>query len=193
MAGVESRKWRAAEIVGTVVGVATVLVAVIALLLDHPPFGGGADADPAPGPPTSTSTPTAQAGPAGQRDSPRRYLSDLPPDSGGGNVQRVGSHSLRMQCASGESDDPNREVTYVLPRAMTYRSFSTGFSAAGQRDSRIQAVLLVDQRQIDAPVVTAGSSTRLTWSGAGAGQLTLRILCDAGATAATFTDAGLSS
>ena len=169
MAGVETRKWRTAEIAGTVIGVATVLVALIALLLDHPPFGGGADADPAPVPPTSTSTATPQAGQTSQRGSPQRYLTDLPPDSGGGNVQRVGSHSLRMTCASGESDDPNREVTYALPGGMTYRSFSAGFSAAGQRDSRIQAVLLIDQRQIAAPVVTAGSSTRLTWSGEGPG------------------------
>lgn len=180
--------------IATVVGV---LVAAAAFLLDHPLFGGSGAA----GPTTSSAAvrpTTAGTGggptPASGRPSasPVRYLTDLEPDSGGGFVQRVGSHSLRMACGSGDSDDRQREVSYIVPPALTYRSFASGISAAGLRDTRIKAVLLIDQQQIAAPVVTTGSSAQLTWSGQRAGLVTLQIICDPGATAATFVDPGLS-
>jgi hypothetical protein len=194
----DGRNWRSAEVVGTVIGIVAVLVALVALLLDHPPFGSRGEAAPQPGPGPTTPTsgpapePPTTSGPTTSGGPPRRYLTDLTPDSGGGYVQRVGSHSLRMACGSGDSDDRQREVSYVLPPAVTYRSFSSGVGAAGSRDTRIQTVLLVDQRQVAAPVLPTGSSTRLTWSGQSAGQLTLRIICDPGATTATFTDPALS-
>jgi len=180
--------------IATVVGV---LFAAATFLLDHTLFGGSGVA----GSTTSSPdviAPTAGAGggptPASgpSSASPVRYLTDLEPDSGGGFVQRIGSHSLRMACGSGDSDDRQREVSYIVPPALTYRSFTSGVSAAGLRDTRIKAVLLVDQQEIAAPVVTTGSSAQLTWSGARAGQVTLRIICDPGATAATFTEPGLS-
>lgn len=107
-------------------------------------------------------------------------------------MQRVGSHSLRMACGSGDSNDQQREVSYVVPPALTYRSFTSGVSAAGLQDTRIKAVLLVDQHEIESPVVTTGSTARLTWSGDRAAQVTLQIVCDPGATAATFVDPSLS-
>jgi hypothetical protein len=65
-------------------------------------------------------------------------------------------------------------------------------SVAGQRDTRIQAVLSIDDRVADQPVVPAGSTAPLTWHGDPAGKLTLQIRCDPYATAATFADPGLS-
>jgi hypothetical protein len=185
------------------VEVATVLalvVAVVALLLDHSPFGGRSGgtspgaagtsgpnpvrtSEPGRGPTSAAAQPTAAS---------TRYLTDLATDSGGGNVQRVGSHSLRMACGSGDSDDRFREVSYVLPPAVTYRSFTSTVSAAGARDTRIQALLLIDDQQVTAPLVPTGSKETLAWSGERAGRVTLRIVCDAGATTATFTDPLLS-
>lgn len=178
--------------VATIVGV---LVAAAALLLDHPPFGGsgaGAPATSSTGVRSPGTGPGGPAGPSIQPSTPTHYLTDLEPDSGGGFVQRVGSHSLRMACGSGDSDDRQREVSYVVPPALTSRTFASGVSAAGLQDTRIKAVLLIDQREIEGPIVTTGSTARLTWSGERAGQVTLRIVCDPGATAATFVDPGLS-
>ena len=97
-----------------------------------------------------------------------------------------------MACGSGDSDDRQREVSYVVPPALTSRSFTSGISAAGLQNTRIKAVLLVDQREIEDPIVTTGSTARLSWSGDQAGQVTLQIVCDPGATAATFVDPSLS-
>jgi hypothetical protein len=190
------RRWLTLAVeIATVVAA---LVAIVALLLDHSPFGG--DGDGSGGGSAITSTP---AGPTTQPPSPApdggatptavtRFLTDLQPDSGGANVQRVGPHSLRMSCGSGNSTDRDRTVTYLLPAGTAYRSFGTVVSVAGQRDTRIQAFLLIDDQDAGQPVVPAGSTAPLAWHGERAGQLTLRILCDVGATTATFTDPGLS-
>lgn len=190
--GTRPRLTRAAEIAAIVAAV----VAVVTVFLQFGPLGGDAPdggiaitpsssaTTPSP-PPSDSGTPTPTA-------ANTRYLTDLQPDSGGASVQRVGAHSLRMTCASGNSGDFDRAVTYVLPPATDYRLFTTTLSVAGQRDTRIQAFLLIDDSAAAQPVVTAGSSAPLGWRGERAGRLTLRIRCDPYATAATFTDPGLS-
>lgn len=171
------------------VEIATVLglvVAVISLVLAN---RGSGNTPPVAAPTTTSAAPVPTAptaGPSAATDT--RYLTDLATDSGGGNVQRVGSHSLRMACGTGDSDDRFREVSYVLPPAVDYRSFSSAVSAAGASDTRIQALLLIDNQQVTGPLVPTGSTQPLIWSGGRAGRVTLRIVCDAGATAATFTD-----
>ena len=107
-------------------------------------------------------------------------------------MQRVGSHSLRMACGSGDSDDRFREVSYVLPPAVTYRSLTSTVSAAGARDTPDPGTVVDRRQQVTAPLVPTGSKQALAWSGERAGRVTLRIVCDAGATAATFTDPLLS-
>ena len=196
--GVSARKprgsrWRltlAAEI-ATILGL---VVAIIALVLSQrhdddsgtaaPPAASRSTTNP---PPPGPPTPTTPA-PTGAL----RYLTDLTPDSGAGFVQRVDAHSLRMMCGTGESGDRFREVGYSVPAAGSYRSFRTVISAAGPRDTQIRAQLFVDNQEIQAPVVTAGSSAPLAWTGEHAGRLRLRITCDQQADVATFTDPALA-
>jgi hypothetical protein len=198
------RWWLLAVEIATVVGV---LIGAAALLLDHSPFGssgGGSTAaasgnatTPAPTAPSpsspSPSGPPTPSGPASAQAA-QRYLTDLVPDSGGGNVQRIGPRSLRMACGSGDSDDRFREVSYLVPPAEHYRSFGTVVAAAGARGTRIQAILMFDGLSATEPVtIAAGGSQPLRAGGHQVQRLTLRIVCDPGATAATFSDPGLSA
>lgn len=175
------------------------LVALVGLVLDHNPFGGGSEPALTAAAPTTTQRPPAPTTTTATTTTPPppsapavRYLTGLAPDTGGGNVQRVGAHSLRMACGTGESDDKYREVSYLVPPAADHRSFASGVSAAGARDTRIQAQLILDAQSVRSVVVTAGASLPLTWTGPRPERLTLRIVCDPGATAATFTDPALS-
>lgn len=120
---------------------------------------------------------------------PGRFLTELTPDAGGGNVQRTGAHSLRMPCGSGESDDRFREVAYVAPAG--YRSFSATVAVAGPRETEVQVLVLVDGQVVDDPVLTTGATAPLRWTGERLGRLALRTICGSPASRVTFTDPGL--
>jgi hypothetical protein len=177
-----------AGIAGTLLAVAALAVGILAWRSPVTPSAESA--------PTSSATATPPSSrPIGGTGSvtttaaapPRRFLTDLRPDTGGGNVQRTGAHSLLMQCASGESDDRYREVSYVVP-PVSYRSFTTTAAATGERDTRMQVLLLIDGRLATDPVLLTGTRTQVRWTGDGATRLTLRLICDPGAVAVTFID-----
>ena len=142
-----------------------------------PPAGAGTVA----GPTSPGSAPPAATA---------RYLTELTPAAGAGEVQRVGARSLVMRCGSGEGDDRHREVTYDLPRT-GYREFRTAVRTAGERETRVQVTVLVDRTVAAQPILVAGDTRQLTADVAGAARLSLRITCDPGAGPATFADPGL--
>lgn len=190
------RRWLRSSQIATVVGVPLAIAGLVvgALALgspDTPPPPPATSA--ATGPTGATTAPTSEttAPPTTGAPGARRFLTELEPDSGGGTVQRTGPHSLVMKCGTGESDDRYREVSYLVPQ-VGYRSFATTLAAAGQRDSRLQVLLLVDSRVVTQALLPAGDTGRLSWSGQGAGRLTLRLVCEPGATAATFGDPALA-
>lgn len=197
--GVSPRKPRTARWWLTLaVEIATILglvVAIVALVLGQRHDDSGTAAPPTASQSTTNQVPPGPGPPTPTTPAPTgtlRYLTDLTPDSGAGFVQRVGAHSLRMMCGSGESGDRFREVSYSVPPAVPSRSFRSVISAAGPRDTRIQALLFVDDQQVQGPVVTTGSSAPLAWTGEHAGRLRLRILCDQETAVATFTDPALA-
>ena len=182
------RRSQIAGIVGASVAVVGLLVALLSWRF--PVIGSDDEAAPSPTTPTrpitsttsTTSTPTG-----GPEPGESRFLTDLEPDTGAGFVQRVGAHSLLMRCGGGGSTDRYREVEYEVPR-VGYRTFRSTAAAAGERDSRVQVFVRVDGQVVAEPVLTAGSTMPLEWTGEGVGRLTLRVQCEAGASAVTFTD-----
>lgn len=187
---VDLRWRRAAELAAVVAALAAIVFGLLELRPEPTP-GSAAPPTTSPrstGPGGGTTGPSLTTQPAGRPD---RYLTELTPAVGGSLVQRVGANSLRMSCGTGESDDREREVTYDIPRS-GYRSFGTAAAVSGERETRVQVFVLVDNRVVTEPVVTAGGTQRLTWTGDGLVRLTLRIACEPGATRVTFTDPGLT-
>ena len=136
---------RSFEVAGLVVAALGVLVAILAWQLPKepdpsPPAGAASVSSPVTTPPgTPPSTPPTTSTSAGQR-----HLTELTPSSGGGFVQRIGgTHSLTMSCATGDSVDFKRSVTYDLPRA-GYATLRLTALPTGERDTRIEVRLLVD-------------------------------------------------
>lgn len=190
------RRWlrstQLAGIVGTLLAVASLAVGVLALKSPASPRTPPATTSPPGTPPPRT--PDGGGGTtsgSGSGQQPGRFLADLEPDAGGGNVQRTGAHSLLMKCGTGESDDRFRETTYNVPQS-GYRSFATSAAVSGEREKRAQVFLLVDERVVAQPVVFAGETQRLTWTGGTLVRLALRISCEPGVAAVTFTEPGLS-
>jgi hypothetical protein len=185
------RSTQLAGIIGTLLAVAGLVVGILAWRSPVSPTARSAptsSADTSRPPVPTTGGDTASGAPAPPSG---RFLTDLRPDTGGGNVQRTGAHSLLMKCGTGESDDRYREVTYLVPQ-VSYRSFVTTAAATGERDTRVQVLLLIDDRVVTDPVVSTGGSTRVEWTGEGATRLTLRLFCDPGAVSVTFVDPSLA-
>lgn len=184
------------EVAGLVVAALGVLVAILAWQLPKdpdpsPPPGAVGVSSPVPTPPgtppsTPPSTPPTTSTSAGQR-----YLTELTPASGGGFVQRIGgTHSLTMSCATGDSVDFKRSVTYDLPHA-GYATLRLTALPTGERDTRIEVRLLVDDVVRGDQVITAGESKPFVTGLAGSGTVELEITCDPGAKSVTFADPAL--
>lgn len=185
---------RSVEVAGLAVAAFGVLVAILAWQLPRdpsPPAGAGGVSAPGstppstpPGtPPSTTSTTPTTSTSAGQR-----YLTELTPASGGGFVQRIGgTHSLTMSCPTGESVDFKRSVTYDLPRA-GYATLRLTALPTGERDTRVEVRLLVDDAVRGDQVITAGDSKPFQTGVAGSGTVELEITCDPKAKSVTFAD-----
>ena len=178
------RTTQLAGIIGTLLAVAGLVVGFLAWRSPvAPPTHPASTATSAPvSPPPETSRGGESGSPAAGR-----FLTDLPPDTGGGYVQRTGAHSLLMKCGTGESDDRQRDVSYLVPQ-VSYRSFSTTAAASGERETRVRVLLFIDDRVVADHVLLTGGRTPVTWSGEEASRLTLELICDPGARAVTFID-----
>jgi hypothetical protein len=120
----------------------------------------------------------------------------MPPTTGGAYVQtrgKVGQHAMLIECGTGESDDPFREVMWDL--VGDYARFAATATVSGQADprARVEVQVLANDVLADKNVLTLGQSASLNVPLFGVHRIALRVICEYPTMKVTFSDATLAS
>jgi hypothetical protein len=191
--------WNGHTRVITVLTVAGVIVALAAWLYPKPdkstPDGtrdrstSGASSTTAGGasdPPTTSSRP--------QR-SQIRYLSDMPPVTGGAFVSNggpAGPHALVIQCGSGQSNDRSREVSWNVPGEYSTLLGTVTISGKMDPEHNVQLEWFADGARIyNNSTLTLGADSEFRGELVGAQDLRVRLTCTSSAGIATLLDASV--
>lgn len=121
-----------------------------------------------------------------------RYLTAIEPTAGKSYVEVApGSRSIRVHCATGQSTDRMREVSY--PLYGQYRAFHATVRATGPapQETRIQVEVLADMRPRASVHVFKGKAAPISATFSGQ-TLTLRLTCESPDGIAELDDARLS-
>jgi hypothetical protein len=146
----------------------------------------------------STATGAAPHAPTTTGSSERnkiRYLSDMTPVTGGAFISGGGPdgrHGLVIRCASGQSNDRSREVSWNVPG--TYSTLLGRVNISGKMDpeQNVQLEWFADGARIyNNSTLTLDSDTQFNGELAGAHDVSLRLTCASSAGVATLLDAGV--
>ncbi|MEV6490783.1 hypothetical protein AB0M20_19515 [Actinoplanes sp. NPDC051633] len=210
-----------ATVIGTVAGVGSLIVGVVAWQWPQPqpdpgPAGGGTAAPSVAATP-STRVDDVSSAPAATPQMPAtvaRFLTEMDPESGAANVQQLprsiraepgyNSRPLVVACPSNQTDDQRRDVTYQLHgRYADFAAQVHPYYPEGTDQGSVTIVTLTTEvRQTDGSllkndVVTLGAATPaapkpLTAQIDGAEKITLRVACDNPSGLVALTDARVS-
>lgn len=164
---------RTLTIAAEIAAVVAALIAGITLWAQLPDDRSGAtDSGATPGP----SSPRAPGSPTTAPVPSIRYLADLEPLAGKSALAPDTGRSLRIACASGQSNDRDRVVTY--PLYGRYRSLHTTVRATGPapKETQIQLEALWDLNPSAKVLVPIDDARELTATLSGQ-RLTLRLTC----------------
>lgn len=175
-----------AAIAAVPIAVIGILVAVWAWWLPQSPSSPKVSLPPA----EKSSAPTAGgSSPA----SAVRYLTAIEPTAGKSYVESTpGSRSIRVHCATGQSNDRVREISY--PLYGQYRTFHATVRATGTapQETRIQVEVLADMQPRANVHVFKGTAAPISATFSGR-TLTLRLTCESPDGIAELDDAKLSA
>ncbi|MEU5950039.1 hypothetical protein ABZ793_31445 [Micromonospora sp. NPDC047465] len=210
------RGWTPGEKIGAAIGLASLLVAVLAW--QWPRQGQGPAATPPPTPSRATTgaaaappVATTSAAPTGAAG--RTYLDTLTPETGGPYLQPLPRaltgrsdlpHPVVLSCPTNDGEDRSRSVSYPLKRR--YLDFSASFRAwyppGEDPESAVRISAVVTVREPDDTLTRQPRPGRTTTmsrpaqplsaSVEGGDLLTLTVECDFGGGVAVLADAGLS-
>ena len=186
----------AAVITGlTVIGL---LIALAAWLYPKPGQPSGTDtAEPGVSPSSVSQTGRNMPSPLSSSSQPSqlRYLSDLSTQTGGSFVNGggpAGRHAMVIQCASGQSDDRSREVSWIVPGEYSILLGTVTISGKMDPEHNVQLEWFADGARIyNNSTLTLGSDSEFRGELAGAQDLRVRLTCTSSAGIATLLDASV--
>jgi hypothetical protein len=124
-----------------------------------------------------------------------RYLSDMAPAGGGSFVANDGPadrHAMVIHCASGESNDRSREVSWKIPGPYSTLLGRVGISGKMDPEQRVQLEWFADGARIyNNSTLTLDTDTEFNGELAGAQDLRVRLTCTSSAGVATLLDAAV--
>jgi hypothetical protein len=189
--------WTGHAIVITGLTVTGLLVALGAWLLPRTggsPEGGGSSTS---GASSTTERATSQA-PITSRSPERsqiRYLSDMTPVTGASFISTggpEGHHGLVIECASGQSYDRSREVSWNIPGAYLTLAGRVTVSGGMDPEHNVQLEWFAGGSRIyNNSKLTLDSDTEFNGGLGGAHDLRVRLTCASSAGVATLLDASV--
>jgi hypothetical protein len=194
--------WNGPAVIGTAVAVASLGIAIATWQWPQSPPGDGGmpSASPSvvtslpdPGPSTTPSPSTTDPVPIPTQSG--RYLTDLKPIAGapylsGGGPS--GRHALVIHCASGQSNDPYREIEWNIVGSYNALSGSVAISGRIDPESPVQLQWFVGDVQVfNNSQLTLGGSRPFSAEINGGHDLKVRVTCQDSAGAATLLDAAV--
>jgi hypothetical protein len=124
-----------------------------------------------------------------------RYLADLPPVTGGSFVSNGGPadrHAMVIRCASGQSNDRSREVSWNIPAPYSALRGRVTISGKMDPEHKVQLEWFANGARIyNNSNLTLDSDTEFNSELGGAQDLRVRLTCTSSAGVATLLDAAV--
>jgi hypothetical protein len=188
--------WNGHTKVITVITVMGLLVALGAWLSPRPDKGSSDETRDGSTSGASSSTASGTSPPPASSSSPEksqiRYLSDLSPVTGASFVSDggpPGRHALVIQCASGQSNDRSREVSWNFPGKYSTLHGRVAISGNMDPEHLVQLEWFADGARVyNNSTLTLGADSEFTGQLVGAQDLRVRLTCESSAGQATLLD-----